>query len=633
MAGNTKHFLKEPDDGDTMISEMGSARSTSPLPHVTTFFINYPMLPGIRIITLLFAASACTYTPDETFFKEVEQKQPTANITLDNVPQGQDIYLDDGATFSLNIQTTVTVSKTEVFIDTKKIAEFNSGAGSFSIGLEDLKTGSYELKIVITTNSGTGSLADKSGTETVQLWKTWPLVIDVDPPPVPVLTQTEQNGFVKLSWTPFTKKTFKSYNFSISSPGHQNITITDPNKTSFIDSAYLVGYRTYSISTSTNRTTSYGNLIEVSSQQEITMALNSADTSIAVSWRKPKFPGNFKDVVIMEGTTERKVVTNANDTTATVKLESALFGAPSTVVARINARYPAATVAFTDTRTFPNPCADGKLAVLQNYIYSNELNTVLGHDGKFLRFYNSAMTVVDSLPQTASIYSNAQAGKYLYQSSAQGFAQLDLVTKQILTFTTPGHLGAPAPAVSLTDNDNQVVSYIQWDFTNPSDPRRLSTVYDISTNTVMNQVNVPFAVDPGLMELSADGKYGIRNREIFSIAGTTVTTTNVFLPGPVYEFHPDNGDELMYLGCPTDIIKTSDLSHIRTIAPPEVGYTRYNYDPATKRILYRKDGSQSVYLVHSDTGHAILAKAVEYNIVSFLDGTLFTIQGYYKKIL
>ncbi|MEQ9414361.1 MAG: hypothetical protein RIF39_11050, partial [Cyclobacteriaceae bacterium] len=72
------------------------------------------------------------------------------------------------------------------------------GKGSFTLERYQLTTGQRSLKITVITTSGSKSLADKLGAEQFQIWRSWNLDIDVDLPKKPILTQTKENGLLKL---------------------------------------------------------------------------------------------------------------------------------------------------------------------------------------------------------------------------------------------------------------------------------------------------------------------------------------------------------------------------------------------------------------------------------------------------
>jgi hypothetical protein len=88
---------------------------------------------------------------------------------------------------------------------------------------------------------------------------------------------------------------------------------------------------------------------------------------------------------------------------------------------------------------------------------------------------------------------------------------------------------------------------------------------------------------------------------------------------------------MIYNGAPTVILKTTDLSTLRTLTPP-AGYQLANYDPATKNMLYQMPSGTKVYLINIDT-----LKVTEISAWStgwtFINGWLIHNSGYCKKIM
>ena len=176
------------------------------------------------LLVIMFVS--CTYTPEEKYFAEIQQILPQASITLNTYNEKDTIYLYEATNFQFTISTSVSIKTSTIMMGSKSLFTTSAASGTFFIAYENLKTGTYELKIQFTSTSGTGSLADKKGIETVEVWRKWVLVIDVDPPPTPVIQTSKQNGFLKVSWTPYLKKNFKNYVLTINRPYGKYVTLT-----------------------------------------------------------------------------------------------------------------------------------------------------------------------------------------------------------------------------------------------------------------------------------------------------------------------------------------------------------------------------------------------------------------------
>ncbi|MGC4023182.1 MAG: hypothetical protein QM734_15185 [Cyclobacteriaceae bacterium] len=165
-------------------------------------------MKNLRVLVIILGfAAACTYSPNEKYVSPIKQKLPNATITLNNYNSQDTIYIYQAADFQFNISAAnITITEVDVFLSGVTVFSTSSATGgTFSISGNNLKTGTYELKVQFKSNSGSGSLADVSGAEQVQVWKSWTLKIDVDPPAKPILQKSIENGFLKISWTPFKK--------------------------------------------------------------------------------------------------------------------------------------------------------------------------------------------------------------------------------------------------------------------------------------------------------------------------------------------------------------------------------------------------------------------------------------------
>ncbi len=184
---------------------------------------------------LLLILVSCQYElPKDKYFNTITQTTPTAVISLTNYNNNDTIYIYQPTQFQFSVTANVTITEVDVILGSITLASFASQSGSFNLSSYNWTPGISSLKIQFTSKTGSGSLADNLGKETVTLWRSWVLVVDVSPPPIPKLSISNVNGFAKLSWTPFKRSTFLQYLFYT---GHSNtpVTIKDPNVTNYVD--------------------------------------------------------------------------------------------------------------------------------------------------------------------------------------------------------------------------------------------------------------------------------------------------------------------------------------------------------------------------------------------------------------
>ena len=101
---------------------------------------------------------ACTYEPEEIYFKEVPQPEHAATFSLNSYNDSDTIVLYGPADFSFHVDITPgRVQQVEVLLGDNLIMNSGSKANKFSIDGYRLVTGIYELKIQFISNSGSGS--------------------------------------------------------------------------------------------------------------------------------------------------------------------------------------------------------------------------------------------------------------------------------------------------------------------------------------------------------------------------------------------------------------------------------------------------------------------------------------------
>jgi hypothetical protein len=585
-------------------------------------------------------AASCVYTPDEKVFLEVEKKIPQTSISLNNYNNKDTIYLIEPASFQYNASAVnVSILGTEVLLGSTQLLKTNNANGYFLISDNNLRTGVFELKIQLTSRSGTGSLADRLGIETTQIWKKWIVIIDVDPPVAPTLTATKENGFLKISWTHYERKNFRNYQLII----NQSIsfTITDPNKNFYIDSTYIGPMiKSFMVSVNTNLYSTTSNVVTIDEPQSVQFSYNPSDTTAILKWRKIRFEGAFKEVVIMENNTIRKTIMNAADTIVTLKLNEVYFGSTASVSLKIYPKYPLPySQPFSFSEYIRNPL-DLPEITANKFYYNKILDALMGYstnDG-YLKTYNSFMKAIDSV----RIFYNFRMpypGNYIYYPVTGGISQYNIITKQVKTIQTKGHYNSYPTPYSFIGADNDLVIYSLRDYTNFWDVRSVTRLVNFSsgeTTTLSDtwydpkgDYDVVYSGSFGSRVLSDDGKYVIYNYQIFRVSGVDLINPSS-LPS-AQEFRPDNSEEIISTYPPVGIYKTSNASFLRNISPPETGCLLVNYDPATKNILYSKYSENKVYLVNIETSAVITVRASY--VQALMNGILFDGNGHYLKVL
>jgi hypothetical protein len=135
----------------------------------------------------------------------------------------------------------------EVYLDEKKLT-FQGSTGSFEINPSDYPGRDYvPLRLVVYTESGTGSLADKIHAEGYYFDKTWILAVNRVEPYLPNIRYTiNEERFLKLEWDRYPGDYFSSYVLEIEYPStnvfsYPIVGIFNQDQNYYIDPGYLGG--------------------------------------------------------------------------------------------------------------------------------------------------------------------------------------------------------------------------------------------------------------------------------------------------------------------------------------------------------------------------------------------------------
>jgi hypothetical protein len=269
------------------------------------------------ILWLLFLTLAsCTYSPDDEFFKEIEEPS-TDGIN----PSLQDVLMldvnDNKDTVAFFTYTTFRINfdlsdRTLFSVDLKLngqsvlITTLKEDYLRFQVNPAELGSGYHNLVIELVFTSGSGSLADKNQLEYQNISRKWVLHADLDPPnQLSIQNVALENGWLKVSWKKYTRINFKSYRiirYFEEFPGSDNLkqsgswVIFDKNMTDFIDAGYLQGKVAYviSVSNTTNqaRSSERSEIFELPNKSDISIqTLN--DGSHILNWQTPYLTNPF----------------------------------------------------------------------------------------------------------------------------------------------------------------------------------------------------------------------------------------------------------------------------------------------------------------------------------------------------
>lgn len=627
------------------------------------------------IPSFIIGLSACTFTPEGENLVTISKTPPQTLVSLLHYKDNDTIAIYNPTTFQYTIETDKgNISSVKVLLNDKDYKTLYSSSGTFSIdnnmltpqygNYNVLATGYAVLKIMFDVSSGTGSLADKAGQEHYEVWHTWVLKVDVDPPPTPKLKFSNENGFLKISWDAFLKPNFLSYTLTSQETNTYNtyriITISDAAHSYWIDSSYAGGYAVqYSIAVASTFKTSSA-YSTYSTAQNFTIASYTADSTITLSWNKPKYESAFNYYVIQEeGRADSIVIHNVRDTLYTFKLKNVLLGKPSTISFSLRPKkkryyiYPL-LVAIAEPVLLPKLQGISSLESL-TYNISLQKTVAVKGDASLLCIYNSSMQLVDSIYYPFNY--SPPAGKYMYTSKNGDILQVNLTTREqkiIPIKSTPYYY---AGAYNISGGDNQLVSYevitknsiINYQYIDKITDMSLSnTLYTKTTSR--NFMYTPQYVEAANPLLSTDGQFALfHDKTLYKVEGGSFQLVGT-LPGNLSwdGFRPENNAEILFKeGSPNyslDIYDAATLSFKRSINSPVKGFGALCYDLGSKYVMFgpvytsQNNGQgQDLYFVHVDTGDVKHIKAFSSTnndiYYTLINGYLIKSPGYgYYKV-
>jgi len=201
-------------------------------------------------ISALLLLTSCEYELENENFQNIQPPDSAHPFSIELTPTNDTIRLFTRTNFQYNINTFgLNLINGEFSLGEKQWWAY-SGDQDFYINPNEYTPGYYNLTLDAITNTGSGSLAEHFGAEGYKIEQKWPMIIDSRPAPelTPVKSITE-DGYLKISWPKCDQYNFKSYQISFSSYyNYASKTIYDPDSAFYIDSSYVGGEFSFTIS-------------------------------------------------------------------------------------------------------------------------------------------------------------------------------------------------------------------------------------------------------------------------------------------------------------------------------------------------------------------------------------------------
>ena len=209
---------------------------------------------GIRslaVLIMLIVWHSCIYNPpEELTYVNPESADPViTNQTLDLNKDTILIWSLTRLNFDLRSNGAIIWYVTFSYFD--KSVQIGNTSGYIDVDPADYPDGTYKINMVVTTATGTGSLADHQNMELKTTTKEWVLIIERPYSQKVLFTHTSiENGFLKIYWDKLTSSYFHSYRIEVNDSALYHSfsrTIYDQDSTSLIDSSFVGGKVQFSL--------------------------------------------------------------------------------------------------------------------------------------------------------------------------------------------------------------------------------------------------------------------------------------------------------------------------------------------------------------------------------------------------
>jgi hypothetical protein len=584
--------------------------------------------------------AGCTYAPDpdQVFFKNIPiNENPEVKISLKDYDNESTINIYGPTTFIYDYESNFGIlEQLQISINDNILLTSANSSGTFTVNGNLLVNGSYQLKILVQATSNTGSIADMLNLEKFVVWKTWKLNIDITPPPPPEIFISEENGFLKVSWTGYSKPGFVHYLVSISSPYTlKEFRVTDLNTTSLPITDYVGGYsiecRVTLVTTMHSISSQPANRTD---QLTLTGEYRFSDSTMLLTWSKADFSGAFQSYTIRENGQEKSTIYTIQDTTLRVRPTSLIYGESVSYQISLNAMFesysPVSNIIVQEKLIdvpIVNPMPD-------YFSYNKTLQSTFGYFNTSSPYqaikYSDPFMPQQTITSGSFSFATPYESPYIYITDLQhGIVQLNLETQEkkyidILPFATGGIFNSVYVASA---SRNQIVTfgYRAHDATGQFIVQHVR-VYDMINQLTLYHAEFATGGNELIPTISEDGQYLRRTfNSFYKINGTSFQ----FMGQPVSTygflgFRQDASNEFMLIFNNVVNIYDSETTHFkRAINPPAFNFVYRGYDPVTHRILYAANNAKTCYAIHVDTGVATPLQAFSRDVSRF-----YLINGY-----
>jgi hypothetical protein len=557
----------------------------------------------IWLLPLLF--SACFHPSGEYYDSSVKPKDfSKVSINLDNA--GDTLYIDQKTQLNYSaINSSLPIVKIKATLGGVEIYSTTSMTqGSFYVFPPG--SGTYVLQVIIIVDSGSGSLLDKLGGEQVQVWRSFVVIIDLNPPPLLNVKLDTTGGTMTVRWNASPNHNFSYYTVTktwnngdgivITSP---TITISSKNQPSWNDSSYVGGNVQYLVLTVLNNGLSGG--LSAGYVWFPKAGFKVQNNVTTLHWLKSPFYKNAKAQVFAA---EGLLNTNLGVTDSTYQVSAPTkFGHIYNWSVQYSSKNPANNFLFTSY------------------------------------YYRGIQYLSNALPQAFNPKNNR------YYGIVSGCCYVE--TDTLLHFTTE----IPLPGASISPDGNHMITYqptvgiigtfyqvdpLTLAFSNGQPATAAAASMSVANNGLIEIQSYTFmrvctwpdlqvvyssnSTPASITSISPSGNYLFDNNNLYQYTGSTFQLIGPVNGGTLFQTtFTDTDNLILEYADGTIVILDSSLNVLNTIKTPVLAADVVSYDPVSKQILIGSSSS-GYYIVSPATGIIRWVSSFKVNLVN---GKLF----------
>ncbi len=258
------------------------------------------------LLIVLVIFTACVFSPDGEHFVELDPTgtPPAVEVELNFDTDTLYINNNDWIMFSYK-KDGDKVNWARFIIDGQETSPNDEQQGGVELYFyfPGFEPGTHSLSMQLYTQSGTGSIADKTGAEGFLFQKDWVLIIVDDSKISPnVVDTTFENGLLMLHWEKYKGLNFENYKVykyvqPTALPDQLVATVTNQHQTSVIDPNYHGENSIYYVRVNERYR---GSSIQIEGPLPALSATNNAEGNIVLHWEKPSFWSALKGYRILD---------------------------------------------------------------------------------------------------------------------------------------------------------------------------------------------------------------------------------------------------------------------------------------------------------------------------------------------